>query len=187
MKAVKRDANLMATCTPHALGGCLELRTKDPGLFDDVLKLAKGNSLGAQLKLDAKAMEEIRKMAEKLAPLRPGRPSKKHKVDATQAQLPVVAIRAAGAQKRSENIAKLQAQADHLIMQLICVCGMSPNILRAPQWAQLMNTLNPNYQVTSETTFVDKYIPQEAAFVRDEQIKLLREEWYLTLTFDGGT
>jgi hypothetical protein len=48
---------------------------------------------------------------------------------------------------------------------------------------QLTGCDNP----TPSDTFADRYIPNEAVFVREKQIKILREIDNLTLTFDGNT
>ena len=50
-----------------------------------------------------------------------------------------------------------------------------------------MRKLNGIYQPTSGDAFRDLHIPNEAAFVRNKQIELLKKEENLTLTFDGTT
>lgn len=64
-------------------------------------------------------------------------------------------------------------------MKLICVRGLVPNILDAPEWRDLIQLLCPRVH------FLDKIIPQEAVYVRDRTIKLLQDLDYLVLTFDG--
>ena len=72
-------------------------------------------------------------------------------------------------------------------MQLICVHGLVPNVLDSPEWKELMNKLNGTYKPSSSDAFHDSFIPQEAVFVQNKQIELLKGEEDLTLTFDGTT
>ncbi|KAK7041309.1 ribonuclease H-like domain-containing protein [Favolaschia claudopus] len=78
-----------------------------------------------------------------------------------------------------------QKKVDLIIVRLICVRGLVPNLLDSDEWKELMGLLNPNYHPTGATVFTQKLIPQEAVFVREKQIKLLRECDNLVLTFDG--
>jgi hypothetical protein len=72
-------------------------------------------------------------------------------------------------------------------MWLICVRGLVPNVLDSPEWKELMNKLNGTYKPSSSDAFRDSFIPQEAVFVQNKQIELLKAEEDLTLTFDGTT
>ena len=80
-----------------------------------------------------------------------------------------------------------QAKVDHIIMRLICVCGLIPNLIDSAEWKELMHVLNGNYKPTSGDTFADKHIPCEANYVHEKQIKILCRIDNLTLTFDGNT
>ncbi|KAI0820926.1 ribonuclease H-like domain-containing protein [Irpex lacteus] len=71
-------------------------------------------------------------------------------------------------------------------MRLICLHGLVPNILDSPEWKELMGILNPNYKCTPANKFSGEYIPKEAVFVREEQLKELRQQKNLTVTRDGG-
>ena len=42
---------------------------------------------------------------------------------------------------------------------------MVPNLIVAPEWALLLNLLNPGFEVKSELYFTDTLIPREATFV----------------------
>ncbi|KAI0643457.1 ribonuclease H-like domain-containing protein [Trametes meyenii] len=90
-------------------------------------------------------------------------------------------------QRRKVERDTLQKKADHLIMRLICVCGLVPNILDTQEWKDLMQTLNSNYTPSSSSKFTYDYIPKEAAFVRSEQMKELKWHENLTITFDGNS
>ena len=80
---------------------------------------------------------------------------------------------------------KVQTRVDHVVMRLICVRGLVPNILDSPEWKELIFLLNDHITATSSSTFSHKIIPQEAVYVREKMIALLKEEEDLTLTFDG--
>lgn len=72
-------------------------------------------------------------------------------------------------------------------MQLICVCGLVPNILDSPKWKELMQKLNGMYKPSGSDLFHGTFIPQEAVFIQSKQIELLKAEKNLTLTFNGTT
>ena len=65
-------------------------------------------------------------------------------------------------------------------MKLICVRGLVPNILDAPEWRDLIQLLCPRVHIPSSTTFLDKIIPQEAVYVRERTIELKKEGLYTT-------
>jgi hypothetical protein len=163
---------------------CHNLRTQNPDLYDEVVDSAANNSLGALL-TDLGQKDTAGLCTRALEILKQLDPQKPKTGD--QSQLPLDTFRAAAKRKRTELIENLQAEADHLILQLICVCGMSPQILRSKIWAALMRLLNPDYTVTSESTFVNNLIPKEAAFVRKEQTRILARTRDLTLSTDGSS
>lgn len=82
---------------------------------------------------------------------------------------------------------QLQNDVDHIVMRLICVRGMVPNILNSPEWAELMTRLNPDYKPSSSSKFADNFVPKEASFVRQEQLKKLQQQENMTMSFDGGS
>lgn len=87
--------------------------------------------------------------------------------------------------KRKADQEAMQAQADHVIMRLICVRGLVPNILDSSEWKELMKALNPAYTPTPSYKFTQEYIPKEASFVRAKQLEELRTKNNITITFDG--
>jgi hypothetical protein len=187
-ESVKQGFRNNARCIKHALN-CLTLRTKKPALFDTVLDTASDSALGTKLGIkDAKTVADIHKIAFGLAKLRPrGRPPKRSKTEDGQAELNIQPFVDAGKLSRAEAIAAMQQRVDHLITLLICVCGVSPHVIRSSVWKSLMAALNPHYNVTCETTFTDTHIPREAALVRRKQIDILSEIRNLTLSYDGNT
>ncbi|KAI0690473.1 hypothetical protein BC835DRAFT_1417763 [Cytidiella melzeri] len=88
---------------------------------------------------------------------------------------------------RKDERAALQQQADHAITRLICARGLVPNIVDSPEWKELMGILNPGYTPSSSDKFYREYIPQEAGFVRREQLKELSQHHNLTITFDRNS
>ena len=82
---------------------------------------------------------------------------------------------------------ELQTKLDHCIMKLICVAGLVPHILDSAEWKEFMSIACPKYKATSSDLFEEKFIPDEAAFVRKQVLAILKKERNLTLTFDGNS
>ena len=80
----------------------------------------------------------------------------------------------------------LTEKANHIILRLICCRGLVPNVLDSPEWEELMTLLSSKYVMTAASKFTEEYIPAEASFVREEQLKELRKCENLTISFDGG-
>ncbi|KAJ3859225.1 ribonuclease H-like domain-containing protein, partial [Lentinula novae-zelandiae] len=78
-----------------------------------------------------------------------------------------------------------QKQLDFCIMKLICVCGLTPNMIDTWKEFHLVATKG-KLSATPSDTFKNKYIPQEGARIHLETIKLLKKETNLTLTIDGS-
>jgi len=159
----------------HAIT-CVALQENDRELYEEVVAQAIGDSLGAQLKEKAASPFEESKMSETLSA------HVTHK-----GQLRLGPLREAGDTQRENRRQHLMKEVDHIIMRLICVCGLVPNIIDSNEWKELMGKLNGLYKPSTADDFRDKIIPLEAAFVRKEQINLLKQESNLTLTFDGTT
>ncbi|KIL56618.1 hypothetical protein M378DRAFT_89071, partial [Amanita muscaria Koide BX008] len=151
---------------------CTVLQEYNALLYDEACKQAGSQSLGSQLDLNSEGSMT--------APVRMG--SSTHKESGTLRMEPFIE---AGKKSKAERTQQFQAQVDHIIMRLICVRGLVPNVLDAPEWKELMNKLNPTYKPSNANYFREVAIPQEAVHVRDQQIVLLKKEENLTLTFDG--
>ncbi len=61
-----------------------------------------------------------------------------------------------------------------------------PSVVDKPRFKNFCAILNPKYNPPSSTTIRDTLIPAESANVQLELIKLLKMQWDLTLSFDGG-
>jgi hypothetical protein len=81
----------------------------------------------------------------------------------------------AGKKQKVEAQKAYQAKVDHIIMRLICVRGLVPHILDSPEWKELMRTLNGQYHPTSSDLFEQKFIPQEAIYVREKTDRASQE------------
>ncbi|KAJ7479579.1 ribonuclease H-like domain-containing protein [Mycena latifolia] len=139
---------------------------------------AKG-ALGAEQQ-DADAQES--------APTEPrpvGRPKKLDALEKGQPTLDSVSFRDAGRKKAKEEHVAWQRKADHLLMLLICKCGLVPNLLDSDDWAAFVTHLNPAYTPTGSKKFANEYIPQEAALVRQRTKQVLQQSRDLTYTTDG--
>jgi hypothetical protein len=173
---VRQGNASLARCLKHAIS-CKFLEKSHPKAFEAAGKAAGECSLGATL--EAAAETESSAIG---APS--GNTSKRQKMDG-QSTLNVNQIREAGKQKKAELHELWQNKVDHVIMRLVCVRGLVPHILDTDEWKELVHLLNPVYHPTSSSTFEDKIIPKEAAFVRQKQLEILRNSENLVLTFDG--
>jgi len=80
-----------------------------------------------------------------------------------------------------------QSKIDSDVVLLVCVGGMVPALIDRNIWKTFMGNLNPKYMATSLKTIRDKLIPAQVAVVRRDAIDVLKGEFNLTLTFDGGS
>ncbi|KAF8583998.1 hypothetical protein K439DRAFT_1293915, partial [Ramaria rubella] len=76
---------------------------------------------------------------------------------------------------------------DFAIMKLICASGIPLAVVRLAEWKEVFKIASPNYIPASASTIEGSQIPAEASRVRQEQVKLLEQEYHLTLSFDGGS
>lgn len=173
---------------------CKHLREYDRDAYDHAIRTAVGGSLGARR--EARRLEALETASSTIPAQVTGKPLTHASATTTggsgnlispDGTLNVATLRAEGAKRKSEQNEIFQDDVDLIIVRLICVRGLVPNIIDTPEWKELMQKLNGIYQPTSGDAFRDVHIPNEAAFVRDEQIKLLKKEENLTLTFDGMT
>jgi len=165
----KKGNASLSRALKHALK-CEKLEKYDKKLWLEAKVCAGESSLGAQLQHFTKNPPE--------------EPASEKK---NGGKLDVTHLRAVGKQKEKKNWEAFQSRVDHVIMRLICVHGLVPNIIDSAEWKELLSLLNDNVRPTSSSTFADKIIPQEAAFVRDQMVKILQMSNDLTLSFDGSS
>jgi len=59
------------------------------------------------------------------------------------------------------------------MLQHLCVQGLVLNVVRSPEWKELMGLLNNTYHPTSADTFSDKHILHKVIFDHEKQIERL--------------
>lgn len=160
----------------HAIR-CDFLLRQDPVARKEAEDEHARGALGAEQK-DADAPESTEQ--------RPvGRPKKLDTLEKGQPTLDSASFREAGRKKAKDEQVAWQRKADHLLMLLICKCGLVPNLLDSDDWAAFVTHLNPAYTPTGSKKFANEYIPQEAALVRQRTKLALQESRDLTYTTDG--
>jgi len=175
----QQKGNLQADRILKHATSCAALQQHDQSVFDKACKQARGTSLGAQLANPAAV--DPNDSPDKAQAAEPGLAAHVTGLG----QLRMEPLLNAGKKSKGDRNQQFQKRVDHIIMRLICNCGLVPNIVDSMEWKELMNILNGTYKPSSANDFRNTIIPREAAFVRDEQIQLLRKEENLTLTFDG--
>lgn len=168
---------------------CSYIKSQFPNLYKEATWSASGGSLGSQLGLhehdtpattSSQAASEHKPSETLMSPMYVD-----HKPE--QGKLDKAVFVAAGKKAKAEELKAFNAEVNHITMHLITVWGLVPNILDSAEWKELMAKLNPSYHPHNSDDFTDWFIPQEAAFVPEKQISLLKKEHNLTLTFDGTT
>jgi len=180
---------------------CKHLQRYNSDAFEEAVLASKDGSLGAQLEgdIDATSMVEGKNFSShasangKLEAI-----AASHILSVSSAmpsnlitgngRLNRDVLVASGQKVKEERGKRFNVEVNHALVQLICVCGLVPNILDSPQWEHFVTTLGGGrYKRAGSDEFRNKFIPQEAVYVRDLQLKLLKSEENLTLTFDGTT
>jgi hypothetical protein len=80
----------------------------------------------------------------------------------------------------------LQDNGDYAVMKFYVCCGITPSIVDADEFKDLVSMLNPAYRPPSSTTLEDKLIVNEAAKISHATRTHLQTCRNLTITFDGG-
>ncbi|KAJ7668372.1 ribonuclease H-like domain-containing protein [Mycena polygramma] len=114
-----------------------------------------------------------------------GRPKKIGEIEKGQSALDLRSFRDAGKKRTKEENEAFQNKANHLLLMLICKCGLVPNLLDSTDWEAFVNHLNPAYVVQGSKKFAKEYIPQEAALVKQRTKRALQKSRDLTYTTDG--
>ncbi|RXW19648.1 hypothetical protein EST38_g6203 [Candolleomyces aberdarensis] len=187
------------TCTYEAEGNvakprvlkhaatCKKLREWNSDLFMDAVRASKSQALSAQVPSSAEAGSSSAASASADVPLAPISSSASTPTLIKEPnKLPVEAFKAAGRKRFAEEKRIQQLSIDKDVMLFLCVHGITPSVVDSPFWKKIMRRI-PGYNPTPATTFKDSYIPQEANWVRDQQLQLLKGTRNLTLTFDGTT
>ncbi|KAJ3512736.1 hypothetical protein NMY22_g15246 [Coprinellus aureogranulatus] len=170
---------------------CRKFKKYDHDLHRRILNELAGESLGAQVKATSEApAPETPSQASgsggsggstgierRLQSLPPG----------SQPTLNMAPFREAGKKLTKDKKELLKKTVDLYVLQFITALGLSPQIVDSFWFRQIVEALNPNYKPMTSDELIDRHIPAEAAHIRQETIKRLRQEKNLSLTFDGTT
>ncbi|KAK7007106.1 ribonuclease H-like domain-containing protein [Favolaschia claudopus] len=161
----------------HALR-CDFLRKQYPVARKEAEDEHARNALGAEKAADPQTSPQDQ-------PRPVGRPRNLETDEKGQGKLDQSSFRDAGRKKSKEEQETWQRKADHLLMLLICKSGLIPHLLDKEDWAAFVTHLNPSYVVTGSKKFLNEYIPQEAALVKQKTKAALQDSRDLTYTSDG--
>jgi hypothetical protein len=73
------------------------------------------------------------------------------------------------------------------VLNLICGTGIPPTIVDTDEWKDVISTIDKTVTTYGSTSFVDMYIPGEAARITEEEVRMLSKVKNLTISYDGGT
>jgi hypothetical protein len=178
----RQGRRVTAEVAAHA-NQCLHLRAQDEAAWQAAANSQTKQALGTVLNLaESSGSKDSEPATEKQGP---GRPRAIAVPDSDQSRLNVDSFRVAGKKKSAEQKHTSQKMADHKIMLLICKCGLVPDLLDRPKWAEFVGHLNPGYTPTSAKKFTHEYIPREATLVRQQTKEALQNSRDLTYSFDG--
>ncbi|KAF9021143.1 hypothetical protein BDZ89DRAFT_1071717 [Hymenopellis radicata] len=96
-------------------------------------------------------------------------------------------FRAAGAVKEKTELQKFQTRANLYTLQLICDACLPVAVVDNPMFRQLVNHLNSSNGIFVGSTFSNNYIPHEAAHVTILAFDYLGTQFFLSITYDGGS
>jgi hypothetical protein len=85
---------------------------------------------------------------------------------------------------------KTQAKRRHeqLDLDITILFSTLPTFLSdSVRWRNVFKTADPTYKLPTRQRLEEEMIPGEAEEVLEKQLKLLKNEHYLTISFDGGT
>ncbi|KAF5328452.1 hypothetical protein D9611_015136 [Ephemerocybe angulata] len=82
---------------------------------------------------------------------------------------------------------QIQHTADHIVVKLFCAARIPPAVADLPEWKELFRVFSRTYVPASRTKLFDSQIQSEEAFVKKQNIALLKKEKRLSLSFDGGS
>ncbi|PBL04598.1 hypothetical protein ARMGADRAFT_1096973 [Armillaria gallica] len=75
---------------------------------------------------------------------------------------------------------------DLKLVILFCAGSLPTNLALQWYWKDLWALADPKYPLPSHDQIENKLIPAEQASINEIQLKALRNEWNLTISFDGG-
>ncbi|KAG8752176.1 hypothetical protein FRC11_008645, partial [Ceratobasidium sp. 423] len=87
----------------------------------------------------------------------------------------------------AEEIRQKTERVNHALLKWLCDRMIPPSAVDCLRWQEFVATLDDNVTTASGTTIAENYVAAEAAYIRQESVKLLSQSDNLTLSFDGGT
>ena len=73
------------------------------------------------------------------------------------------------------------------VLNLICGTRIPLTIVDTAEWKNVISTIDNTVTTYGSTSFVDTYLPGEAARITKEEIQMLSKVKNLTISYDGGT
>ncbi|KAF8474573.1 hypothetical protein JB92DRAFT_2838238 [Gautieria morchelliformis] len=73
------------------------------------------------------------------------------------------------------------------VLNLICGTRIPPTIVDTDEWKNVISAIDKTATTYGSTSFVDMYIPGEAAWSTEEDIQVLSKVKNLTISYDGST
>ncbi|KAJ7049280.1 ribonuclease H-like domain-containing protein, partial [Mycena amicta] len=100
---------------------------------------------------------------------------------------PFLTFRQAGKKRNQDQLKDYHTLVNHRTLKMVCDTGVPLALLDNPFFRDLINLLDPNNGILVSTTFSTSYIPFEAARVTKLAFQYLQTQYFLTITFDGGS
>lgn len=88
---------------------------------------------------------------------------------------------------RSKGKELKKAELDLAVLKLLCVGLLPLHAVTRPEWTEMWEIADPKYQPATRSEIEDSQIPNQALWVRHQQLKELRTLYDITLSFDGST
>jgi hypothetical protein len=154
---------------------CKYLQKHNVTAFQAAVLASKDGSLGAQLEdTTSTALSEDKSFSSQttsggvspISSVSSAVPSGSHGTILTSnGRLNRDVLMACGQKQKEERNKRFNVEVNHTLVQLICVCGLIPNILDSPQWQNFVTKLGGGqYKYTRSDEFRNKFIPQEAVY-----------------------
>lgn len=88
---------------------------------------------------------------------------------------------------RSKGKELRKAELDLAVLKVLCVGLLPLNAVTHPEWTEMWEIADPKYTPATRSEIEDSQIPNQAVWVRHQQLKELRVLFDITLSFDGST
>lgn len=82
---------------------------------------------------------------------------------------------------------EVQARLDNCALHFLCENTLPPEVVDSGSWKMLLKEACPVYEPVRASTIRDIQIPEQAAYIRQQQLEHLGTQYYITISFDGGS